>query len=104
MPNVVYYAYHLKRDDYVEEFHVANASDPYQWVETLAPDGSRQKWPSRWRDGVLVFHPPDGYSGGQGLLWHYDPAMQECIRISRANMEKIALRNRHSVVVQGLRA
>ena len=104
MASIVYYAYVLGRDDYVEEFHVANASDPHQWVETLAPDGTRQKWPDRMRDGVLVFYPPDGYSGGQGLLWHYDPRWQECVRISRAAMEKIALRNRHSLVVRGLRA
>jgi hypothetical protein len=94
---VATYFYRLKEDDFVAEFCVANSHDPDQWVGTLAPDGSLQQWAKRDENGLVVFRPPDGYTGSQGMEWHYDKRMQVHEAAPRELMEKLALNNRVSV-------
>ena len=93
IPTAWYY-YRLREDDFVSEFCVANAKDHDQTVETLAPDGSAQLWARRWEGDLLVFHPPDGYAGNQGLVWRYDKRFQRHEPAPREVMEREALRNR----------
>lgn len=95
-PSAARYFYLLRRDDFMAEFCVAGAVGP-QSVETLAPDGTYQKWPSLWRGDLLVFRPPDGYSGNQGLLWSYDRRLQVGEAMPRAELERRALGMRASV-------
>jgi hypothetical protein len=99
-----WYFYRLKDDDFVAEFCVANAQDQPtdgfpqgQFVETLAPDGTRQRWAKRQDGDLLVFRPPDGYAGGQGMEWHYDKRLQRHQAAPRHLLEKYALGSRVSV-------
>src|SRR4051812_47720375 len=95
-----YYFYRLKRDDYVREFCVANARDPHQSVSTFAPDGTVQFWPAHADGDLLVFTPPDGYAGDQGLLWCYDRRFQLGEAMPYEELERRALNERKSLVVQ----
>jgi hypothetical protein len=95
-PAVARYYYLIKEDDFVTEFCVAGAVGPNS-VESLAPDGSCQQWPSFWRDGVLVFLSPDSYAGGQGLFWSYDKRLQFGKPMPRPELERRALGMRVSV-------
>ena len=95
-PAVVRYFYLIKNDDFITEFCVAGAIGPNS-VETIAPDGSFQQWPSFWREGMLVFRAPDGYSGGQGLIWSYDKRLQSGEPMTRPELERRAMRMRVSV-------
>ena len=97
MPKPAFYFYRLRDDDFVEEFCVAGAVDPNQFVETLAQDGTPQRWIKRREGDLLVFHPPDGYQGGQGLLWAYDHRLQTGRPMPREELEKQALRMRLSI-------
>lgn len=99
VPRTAWYFYRLKDDDFVREFCVANARDPNQTVETLAPDGTHQKWARRHEGDLLVFTPPDGYAGDQGLLWAYDRRLQVGEPMPREQLEKLALDSRVSVVM-----
>lgn len=93
---VAFYFYRLKDDDFVAEFCVANSNDPNQWVGTLAPDGTLQRWAKREEGDLNVFRPPDGYTGNQGIEWHYDRRLQCHEAASRELMERLALGNRVS--------
>lgn len=92
-----YYFYRLKEDDCVREFCVAGAVDPDQYVETLAPDGTPQRWEKRQEGDLLVFHPSDGYAGDQCLLWSYNKSLQRGEAMPREQLEKLALSMRCSV-------
>jgi hypothetical protein len=93
-----FYFYRV-RDDLVEEFCVANhEGDPRQYVTTLAPDGTEQRWEKREEGDLLVFHPPDGYVSAQGLLWCYDGRLQRGVAMPRARLEKEMLRMRTSII------
>jgi hypothetical protein len=103
-PRVCRYFYRLKDDDLVTEFCVANALDvptegfpDGQYVATRAPDGTLQRWAKRLEGDLLVFRPPDGYAGGQGMEWHYDRRTQRHEPIDRPTLEKLALSGRVSV-------
>lgn len=98
-PRVAYYFYRLKDDDIVSEFCVANAADPHQYVSTLALDGTEQLWQRRDEGDLVIFRPPDGYLGSQGLLWAYDRRLQVGEAMPRAELERYALRHRVSVVM-----
>lgn len=98
MPRTAHYFYRLKDDDFVSEFCVANSADPGQYVETLAPDGTAQRWDRRDEGDLAVFRPPDGYSGSQGVLWAYDRRLQRGEAMPRVQLERLALRCRVSVV------
>lgn len=91
-----YYFYRLKTDDFVSEFCVANSGDPNQCVETLAPDGTKQRWKKHSEGDLVIFTPPDGYAGGQGLLWFYDRRLQIGEAAPREELERLALRMRVS--------
>lgn len=101
-----WYFYKLKMDDFVAEFCVANADDTPtddfpegQWVATRAPDQTLQRWAKSQVGDLLVFRPPDGYTGGQGLEWHYDKRLQRHQAADREAMERYALGNRVSVAM-----
>lgn len=99
-PPIARYYYVLKDDHIVEEFCVAvDGGDPNQYVETLAPDGTAQRWTRRTRGDLLVFLPPDGYSGAQGMLWVYDKRLQSGQAMPRAELERRALNMRISIQV-----
>lgn len=101
MPRRAFYFYRLRDDHLVSEFCVANHGDPNQYVETLAPDGTAQRWARREEGDLLVFSPPDGYAGAQGLLWAYDKRLQLGRPMPRPMLERLALNMRKSVIVPG---
>ena len=92
-----YYFYVLKDDHIVAEFCVANAQDERQSVLTAAPDGTLQVWKKAARGDLLVFYPPDGYTGDRPMQWMYDRRLQIGEPMPRDLLEKYALRNKHSV-------
>ena len=95
-PPTAHYFYRLRNDSRITEFCVAGATDPHQFVESLAPDGTRQRWPSRREGDLLVFSAPDGYTDGP--CGHgYDGSLQRCEPAPREVLEREALRNRVSV-------
>ena len=96
-PKPCRYFYRLRDDDFVNEFCVANSADPDQFVESLAPDGTPQRWRARADGDLVVFTPPDGYDGNQGLLWAYNRALQVGEPMPREELERQALRCRKSV-------
>lgn len=95
-----YFFYRLRNDNYIREFCVANWSDPRQYVETPAPDGTTQRWDRRSERGMLVFRAPDGYSGGP-IGWVYDRELQRGVAAPRDELERLAIDNRYSVVMTG---
>lgn len=97
MPRPAYYHYRLRQDIVVSAFCVAGASDPDQYVETLAPDGTKQRWAKRSEGDLLVFVPPDGYAGRQPLLWMYDKRLQRGEAMPQELLERYALGCRVSV-------
>lgn len=101
-PRTAFYFYRLRADDYVSEFCVANHGDPDQYVETLAPDGTTQRWRKREEGDLLVFTPPDGYAGDQGMIWAYDRRLQRGESMPRVMLERLALRMRVSINVPGV--
>lgn len=96
-PARCHYFYRLREDDFVNEFCVAGSKDPNQFVETLAPDGTPQRWAKRAEGDLVIFTPPDGYAGSQGLLWSYDRRIQVGEPMPREELERQALRCRKSV-------
>jgi hypothetical protein len=97
---VAYYFYRLRDDHLVREFCVVGAIGP-QTVHTLSPDGLPEYWQQRDENGVLVFLPPSGYAGGQGLLWAYDKRLQRGEAMPRHLLERMALGMRMSVDLGG---
>ena len=97
-PAVARYFYVLADDHIVKEFCVAGAVGP-QRVETLAPDGTPERWPSSHRGDLLVFTPPDGYAGAQGLVYAWDRRLQRAEPMGRGELERRALGNRVSVAL-----
>lgn len=95
---VFFYFFRLKDDHIVDSLVLANVNedDPELRVETLAPDGTTQRWWRREEDGCLVFYPPDGYAGIQGLLLNYSRNLQQHAPAPPEMMERLALRNRHT--------
>lgn len=94
-----YYFYRLTNDHFIREFCVANAQDPEQYVDSVAPDGSKQRWAKRWEGDLLVFTPPDGYDGG-AVGWMYDRRLQVGLPMPRAELERQALRCRVSALAR----
>jgi hypothetical protein len=90
-----YYFYRLRNDSFILEFCVANASDPEQYVDSRAPDGTLQRWAKHHDGDLLVFTPPDGYDGGP-VGWMYNRRLQQGHAAPRAVLEREALRCRHS--------
>src|ERR1043166_8757751 len=74
------YFMRVRNDDFIMEFVVVHPTDPNQFVDTILPDGTHQKWDRREGTGIdagcYVFRPPPGYAGG-ALLWSYDKTLQE---------------------------
>ena len=99
-PKTAFYFYRLKDDDFVKEFCVANHADPTQYVETLARDGTLQRWDKREEGDLLVFRPPDSYAGDQPLMWMCNRDLQVVEPLSeerRQLLETEALCRRVSV-------
>ncbi len=93
---IAWYFYRVRHDHFIFEFCVANARDPNQYVESDAPDGSKQKWRQYHEGDLLVFTAPDGYQGGP-LGWFYDDRLQQGQAMPRSELERRALGNRVSV-------
>jgi hypothetical protein len=96
--SVARYFYRLKNDSFIREFCVEGATDPWQTVDTLAPDGTPQRWRREMEGDLMVFYPPDGYEGEQGLLWAFDPLLQRAEPMPRDLLERRALNMRVSIV------
>lgn len=96
-----HYFYRLKDDHVVHSLCLvgAKADDPLLAVETLAPDGTTQRWKMTRESGMLVFWPPDGYAGVQGLVMRYSKDVQRHAAAPRELLERYALNNRTSVRV-----
>ncbi len=90
-----FYFYRLRNDNFIKEFCVAGAQDPEQYVDTPAPDGTKQRWIKRMEGDLLVFTPPDGYEGG-AIGWMYNRKLQIGEAMPRAGLERLALRCRVS--------
>jgi hypothetical protein len=95
MPETAWYFYRLNDCNVFGQFCVANAKDPHQYVETRAPDGTVQRWEKRWVGDLLIFFPPDGYSGGP-IGWAYDRTIQIGKPMPDDELERQALRCRVS--------
>ncbi len=91
-----HYFYRLSNDSRINEFCVANSSDPNQFVDSIAPDGSKQRWAKRTEGDLVVFTPPDGYIDG-AVGWMYDRRLQIGQPAPREVLEREALRNQVSV-------
>lgn len=91
-----YYFFRLRDNEVVKEFCVSNAQDPNQYVESTAPDGTKQRWEKRWDGDLLVFRPPDGYAEFQPLGWVYDKQLQDGEATPQELMERLALNMRVS--------
>lgn len=93
-----YSYYRLRNDDVVHSLVLVNAddTDPLLAVDTLAPDGTVQKWAMTRDAGRLVFWPPDGYSGSQGMCLHFSKDIQRHESAPREVLEREALGNRVS--------
>ena len=93
-------------DNIIREFCVCNARDPEQFVETLAIESEGgeiyQRWEKRWEGDLLVFKAPDGYVAG-AIGWCYDHTRQKGEHADWQTLERELLRNRKSVVVDGLK-
>lgn len=102
-PRRAYYFYRLK-DDRPVAFCVANACGP-QSVETLKPDGSHQKWESRWVGDLLEFYPPCDteidHVTACGIFWAYDKRLQVGEAMPREELERRAMNMRKSIIVPG---
>jgi hypothetical protein len=101
---VAYYFYRLREDDFANEFCVAGNRDPALLVETLAPDGTPQRWAKRSEGDLTVFTPPDGYAGSQGFVLRCDPRYQVMEPMPREELERQALRCRKSVNFPGAKS
>ena len=53
-PRPAWYWYELQDDCRVTAFCVAGAADPGQYVESTAPDGTKERWRRREEGGLLV--------------------------------------------------
>lgn len=100
-PRIFHVFYRLTDDHIIDSFCCvgADATDPLLAVETLAPDGTTQRWAMRREDGMVVFYPPDGYSGGQGMVLRYSKEIQKHQLAPREVLERYALRHRVSLTV-----
>ena len=94
------YWYRIRNDNFIREFCVANSGDPNQYVESMAPDGTRQRWQKRDEGDLIVFTPPDGYDGG-AVGWMYNRRLQRGRMAPRDLLEKQALRMRKSLIISG---
>lgn len=90
------YFYRVKNDEMITEFCVAGATDPNQQVETPTPDGTMQRWKKRVEGDLLVFTPPDGYTGG-AIGWKYDRTLQQGRPAVREELERELLKSQVSV-------
>ena len=96
-PRTAHYFYRLKDDNLVSQFCVANSGDPNQWVETMAPDGTMQRWQKREEGDLVVFYPPDALASQQVIGWAYNRDLQIGKPMPREELEKLALHHRVSV-------
>lgn len=92
-----YYYYVMAEDNRIRSLHLVGviADDPLLAVESFDGDGNRVKWQSRSENGALVFHPPDPERAREHVL-RYDDRIQRHEPVPRSELERRALRGRHS--------
>ncbi len=96
-PRTFHFYYVLADDHRVASLRLvgAIADDPLLGVESFGPDGRLQRWNRYTENGELVFCPPDAEWSREHVL-RYDDRIQKHEPIPRAELERRALRGRHS--------
>jgi hypothetical protein len=102
--SICWYWPRLRDDDFVAELCVAGAVGPHS-IESYDADMVLHKWDSYWEGDLLVFRCHDSYTGGANrvVCWSYDRRLQVGIAAPLEQQFKLALRNRHSLIVHGSR-
>jgi hypothetical protein len=94
----VFRYYYVLRDDHrVESLRLVGAdpSDTLLQVFQVAADGARIPWERRAEGDELAFYPPDPEDSRSPMM-NYDDRLQRHDPMERAEMERRALRGRHS--------
>jgi hypothetical protein len=101
---VCWYWPRLRDDDYIAELCIANAIGPHS-VESWDDDGQLHGWESYWEGELLIFRAHDSYKGGANrvVCWSYDRRLQLGMAAPLEQQHRLALKNRHSLIVPGLR-
>ena len=94
---VFWFYYVMDEDHRVRSVHLVGAddADPLLRVEGFDSEGMVQRWHRRAENGELVFYPFDPENSREHLLG-YSPRIQRHEPIPRAELERRALRGRHS--------
>lgn len=96
-PRTFWYYYVLGPDHEVRELHLVNAlaDDPLLRVEGFDAEGRCHRWYRHERGGELVFTPFDPARAVEHVLG-YSPQLQRHEPLPRAELERRALRGRHT--------
>lgn len=96
-PRVFWFYYVMDEDHRVRSLHLVGAddADPLLRVEGFDSGGMVQRWHKRAENGELVFYPFDPELSREHLLG-YSPHIQRHEPIPRAELERRAIRGRHS--------
>ncbi len=92
-----FFYYVMTEDHRVHSLHLVGAddADPLLRVEGFDQDGMVQRWGKRTESGELVFYPFDTNHSREHLLG-YSPHIQRHEAIPRRELERRAVRGRHS--------
>ncbi len=103
--NKAFYFYRIRWDYYVHEFCIVNAVGPCAvWTDVDGqPEEALQKWDCYAEGDIMVFRAPDGYVNHQALRVACDKRLNELLPMPPDEMDRLALRLRKSLVVNGLK-
>jgi hypothetical protein len=103
--NKAYYFYRVRWDYYVTEFCIVGAVGPCAvWTEVDGqPQEDLQAWEAYEEGEIKVFRAPDGYTDYQMLRVACDKRLNELLPMPPQEMDRLALRLRKSLVVNGMR-
>lgn len=96
-PRTFFFYYVMTEDHRIHSLHLVGAddADPLLRVEGFDHEGQVQRWHKRVENGEIVFYPFDTDYSREHLLG-YSPHIQTHEAIPRRDLEKRALRGRHS--------
>ncbi len=96
-PRTFYFYYVMSEDHRVHSLHLVGAieDDPLLRVESFDARGTLVRWERRSESGELVFYPPDAEWSREHVMG-YSPHLQAHEAIPRKELERRALRGRHS--------